>query len=458
MSSVQPFPVPFPYSPMRQTLFYIPETIFGQPLVEWGILLLIVAVLLSHVYQYVRHWTISGIGSSLTLLVIGTVLLVFVIPNLAEAGRGIPIRGYGVCLVVAIFSGLALALHLAKRQNIAADKIYGLCFWTVIIGIIGARVFHVTEYWQEMLSFDHSGQLLLRESFFSVINFAQGGLTVFGSIIGGIVAALIFMYFNKMPVFRTFDIMAPATILGIAIGRIGCLLNGCCFGGVADTSWAIVFPPGSPAHTHQVTHGDAFIYGLKFEERMVGRHKVLAVAEVLPDSDAESQGIVPNMVLRNVFFQQRGERMIETPHTRQNAAELLTHLQRTMPDEKVQFDFFTNASPPEVVSHHLTPGTSIVLPVHPTQIYSSILAFLLCGTLLLLRQLRFYQEREGLLLASFMILYSVGRFMIEVVRTDEDAFFGTGMTISQNVSIVFGTLGIAFFVYKVVSKNRHSGK
>jgi len=443
---------------MRQTLFHIPETIFGQPLAEWGILLLIVAVLLSHVYQYIMHRKISGIGSSLVLLAIGTVLLVFVIPNLAEAGRGIPIRGYGVCLVVAIFAALALVLHLAKQQNIAAEEIYGLCFWTVIIGIIGARVFYVTEYWQEMLRFDHSGKLLLQESFFRVINFAQGGLTVFGSIIGGILAALIFMLRNGMPVFRTFDMMAPAAILGIAIGRIGCLLNGCCFGGIAETSWAIVFPPGSPAHTYQVAHGNAFIYGLKFEERTIGKQKFLAVAEVLPDSDAESQGIVPNMVLRHVVFQQEGNRMIETPHTQQDAAELLTYLQRTKPHEKIHFDFFTDSLPHKVVSYYLTPGTSVVLPVHPTQIYSSILALLLCGTLLLLRRLRFYQEREGLLLASFMILYSVGRFIIEIVRTDEDAFLGTGMTISQNVSIVFGTLGMVLFVYLIVSKNRRPGR
>jgi len=431
---------------MRQTLFYIPETLFGQPLAEWVLILLTVVLLLSHVYQYVIYRKISGIGSSLALLAIAALILVIVIPNIAEPGLGVAIRGYGACLVVAIFAAFALLHHLAKRQGIAAEKVYSLCFWTVIIGIIGARIFYVTEYWQDMLCFDDSGKLLFQESFFSIINFAEGGLTVFGSILGGIVAALVFMRLNKMPVLRTFDIMAPAAILGIAIGRIGCLLNGCCFGGMTDVSWAVTFPIGSPAHIHQIAHGDAFLYGLKFEEKTIGTQKVLAVADVLPNSDAESQGIKPNMILHSVYFEKDGEPLMGSPKTRQKAAELRGYLLRKMPEEKIRFEFFTD-SPSETASYWLLPGETHVHSVHPTQIYSSFLALLLCGTLLVLGRLCFYQCRAGLLLATFMILYSVGRFMIEFVRTDEDSFFGTGLTVSQNVSILFCLTGVVLFVY-----------
>ena len=337
---------------MRQTLCYIPETFFGLPLFGWGLGLAVLAaiVLLVHVYQYFKHRTISDVGSSIAMLIIGGILIVLVLPRIAEPQLGIPIRGYGLCLVVAICFSFGLVLLLGKRQNIPAEQIHSLAFWTIIVGILGARLFYVTEYWQEILRFDPAGQLLLFESLLSIVNLTQGGLTVFGSILGGILAASIFMLRTGMPVFRTFDIMAPAAALGIAIGRIGCLLNGCCFGGVSGSSWAITFPPDSPAHRHQVFH------------------------ELIAESAS-------------------------------------------------------------------------ALPVHPTQIYSSGLAFLLCITLLVLGRCRFYRERPGLVLASFMILYSSGRFMIEFVRTDEDAFFGTGLTISQNVSILFGLLGLALFVY-----------
>ena len=341
---------------MRQTLCYIPETCYGIPVFGWGwgLGFLIAFVIVTHCYQYLRYRKIYDIDSSLALLGIGGAVFVFVIPHLAEPGLGIPIRGYGFCLLIAIFAALALVVHLAKRQSIATtEKVYSLCFWTIIAGIVSARLFYVTEYWQHYLFDSQTGQpLQFHESLFRAINFPDGGITVFGAILGGILGAVIFMFRNNMPVFRTFDVMAPAVALGMAIGRIGCLLNGCCFGDVTDLSWGIVFPPGSPVHDYQIAHS-------------------------------------------------------------------------------------------------LVPYSSIVLPVHPTQIYSSCLALLLCGTLLFLGRLPFYRQRAGLVFASFMLLYSVGRFMIEFVRTDEDSFLGTGLTISQNVSIVFFVMGIALFMYVV---------
>lgn len=336
---------------MRQTLCYIPETLFGLHIFGWGLGLglLLVAIVLAHGYQYVKHRKISDIGSSIALLTIGGVMLLFILPNLAKPGLGVPIRGYGFCLLLAIFAALTLVVYLTKRQNIPTEQVVSLCFWAVVSGILGARLFYVTEYWNNMLRFTPKGDLLILESLQSVLNVPDGGLTVFGSVFGGMLGAVIFMIRNKMPVLRTFDILSTAVPLGMAIGRIGCFLNGCCFGGVTESACGIVFPVGSPAHCYQVFHG-----------------------------------------------------LVQEPN--------------------------------------------IVLPVHPTQIYSSILALLLCGTLLLLGKLRCYQQRSGLIFASFMILYSVGRFCIEFVRTDEDSFFGTGLTVSQNVSIVFGLAGAMLFM------------
>ena len=425
---------------MRQTLFYIPETLFAIPLFGWGfgLGLLVAIVIIAHCYQYIRHRNVSGIGGSLAFLGIGGAVLVFVLPNLVEPECGVPIRGYGFCLLLAILAALALLLHLAKRQNIETEKVFSLAVWTVITGIVGARLFYVTQYWRETF-LDHTGQVLpLGESIFRFFNFAQGGLVVFGSILGGALGAFIFIHRNKMPVLRTFDIISPAAMLGIAIGRIGCLLNGCCFGGiVSDASWSIVFPTGSPAHVHQVAHGDVFLYGLKFEEVNIGGRTMFAIAEVQTESEADTLGLKPKMVLAwNV-------------QSRRELAAILIDTYETAPNERVRLDFFTNSSHTEAAPFWLAPTASDVLPVHPTQIYSSGLALLLCGILFCLGRLRFYRQRDGLVFASFMILYSVGRFGIEFVRTDEGSFFGTGLTISQNVSIVVCLTGIALLVYKL---------
>ena len=433
---------------MRQTLYHIPETLFGLPLFGWGLGLglLVAIVVMAHGCQYVRHRKISDLGSSLALLGIGGVMFVFIVPNLAEPEHGVPIRGYGMCLLVAILAAFALVVYLAKRQNIALEKIYSLCFWSVVCGIIGARLFYVVEYWQDMRRLDQSGQLLFLDSLFNVLNFAQGGLVVFGSIIGGALGAFIVMRQNNMPVLPTFDIMAPAMALGSAIGRIGCLLNGCCFGGITDVSWGIVFPLGSPAHVHQIAHGDVFYYGLKFEENNVGKQKMLAIADVQPGSEAELLGLKPNMLLRGIVCHVEGQPTGWTVQTRWEAARLLTNLQQAIPHEKIRFDFFTDSSRAAAAPFLLSP-TAEVLPVHPAQIYSSGLSLLLCGTLLLLGRLRFYQQRGGLVFASFMILYSAGRFLIEIVRIDEDSFFGTGLTVSQNISVVVCLAGVVLFMY-----------
>ena len=443
---------------MRQTLFYIPETLFGFPLFGWGLGLglLIAIVVIAHCYQYVRHKKIKDIGSSLALLGIGGVLFVFIIPNLIEPELGIPIRGYGVFLLLAILAALLLLVHLAKRQGIATEKVYALAFWSVISGIVGARLFYVTQYWQTTF-LDHAGQVLPpRELLFSLLNVTQGGLVVLGSVLAGALGAFIYMRRNKMPVLRTFDVMAPALILGISIGRIGCLLNGCCFGGVTDVSWRITFPPGSPAHVHQIAHGDAFLYGLKWEEVNIGGRSLLAITEVQPDSKAELGGLKPGMRLRGVPFEHEGRPMFWEPSNLRAAVMELTRQQTFMPDKEVRFDFFTDSTHTTIAPFLLAPTPSEVLPVHPTQIYSSILALLLCGILLYLGRLPFYLQREGLVFASFMILYAVGRFFIEIIRTDEAPFFGTGLTISQNVSILVGLAGIALFVYVCRRTSRHS--
>ena len=434
---------------MCQTLFHIPETVFGLPLFGWGLLLglLFSAIVVLHCCQYIRYRKMNDLGNSLALLGIGGVMLVYILPNLIEPG-GIPIRGYGMCLLVAILAAGTLVVQLAKRQNIDPETAYSLCFWTVISGIIGARLFYVTEYWQEMLRFDSRGNVVPFDSLFNILNIAQGGLVVLGSVFGGVLGSYIFMRLKKMAVLPTFDILAAALPLGMAIGRIGCLLNGCCFGAVTDSSWGIVFPQGSPAHIHQIATGDVFHYGLKLKEKTLNGKKILAIAEVQPNSEADALALKPDMLLRSISNGQEGWEI----RTCRDAAEMFTHWQQEFPAEKIRFDFFTDF-PAVAKPFYLAPTPVMVLPVHPTQIYSSCLALLLCGILLLLGRLRFYQQRSGLVFASFMILYSAGRFMIEFVRTDEGSFLGTGLTVSQNISIFVCLAGVALFVCRCIKQS-----
>ncbi|MDR3198951.1 MAG: prolipoprotein diacylglyceryl transferase [Planctomycetaceae bacterium] len=464
---------------MYQTLFYIPlyipPNIFGiqVPVFGFGLanLLLAIIVLIAAVWRFAvtKKWD-EEIGNYFAVfIVIGAVLMIA--PKMAEPELGIPVRGYGVCLLTAILSALFLVLRLAKRKQIPSDLIFSLCLWAVLGGILGARLFFIAEYWRDMMHYEN-GQLQLAATLYNIVNIAKGGLVVYGSILGGILGSLIFMIRNKMPVLPTFDLMAPAMMLGISIGRIGCLLNGCCYGGVTDVAWGIVFPEGSPAHFHQVEHGQTFYCGLKFAEQSVGDTLFLAVKEVQPQSNAEHAGLKPDMLLRGIVGMVDGKPLAwevgthpVISHTpckfecckRQESGrwrdtfEWIAFLQKKSPKEKIRIDIYSDWQKRETQPYYVTPESSTVLPVHPTQIYSSLSAAVLCIILLILGRLNLFRCRNGLVFSAFLILYSITRFILETIRTDEDSFLGTGMTVSQNVSVFVFIAGITLFFFLLLT-------
>ncbi|MDR3182013.1 MAG: prolipoprotein diacylglyceryl transferase [Planctomycetaceae bacterium] len=440
---------------MLQTLFYIPPQFFGVPVFGFGWLLGILAAGTAVMLLVPQLRRRTSAASTLFTAGIIAALLFFVFPNLIEPPYGIPIRGYGACLLLAIFAALTLVIHLAKQRNIAAESAYSLCLWAVVCGIAGARLFYVTEYWQELIYFDADGHLLIPETLWSVLNIAGGGLVVFGSIIGGIIGCTIFIRRNALPFFAVFDALAPALMLGIAVGRIGCFLNGCCFGGVCEEPWAVTFPAGSPAHIHQIEHGKVFYDGLKFQET----DGTLSIAEVLAGSPAADAGMQPGMLIRSITAATKETGEITpvsfAPASAAALTLLLQHLHQLSPNDKVRFDIYTNAQRTAAQPYYVPMSAPQILPVHPTQLYSSAAAFAVCGILLALNRLPFYRCRSGLVFASFLIIYAVVRFGIEIIRTDEDSFLGTGLTVSQNISILFAAAGIVLFVY-LITKSRTS--
>ncbi len=94
------------------------------------------------------------------------------------------------------------------------------------------------------------------------------------------------------------------------------------------------------------------------------------------------------------------------------------------------------------------------MPVYPTQIYSSIAAALLCLTLLGLGRLKFFRHRDGLVFVAFLLLYPVIRFQLEIFRNDEPPVFGTGLTISQVVSVGVFVLGVLLAAWILCRRGR----
>ena len=140
-------------------------------------------------------------------------------PIIAKIGP-FTIYSYGMMVAIAFLFGIFIAKLEAVRKNIKPDLVYDFSFYLIIGSIIGARAYYI-------LFFDVSGLL---KNPITIFKIWQGGLSIHGGILAGVVTGLIFSRLKKISFWALADLVSPSIILGQAIGRIGCYLNGCCSG------------------------------------------------------------------------------------------------------------------------------------------------------------------------------------------------------------------------------------
>lgn len=142
----------------------------------------------------------------------------------------ITLHSWGTVVAIAVAVGLYLLYKDAKRVGIEQSKMLDFGLLGIILALIGARFIYVL--------FDLETYL---NNPIQIFYFQQGGLSIHGALLGGLIAAIIFAKLNKIPIFKLLDLAAPFIILGQAIGRIGCFLAGICYGKVTTLPWAIQF-------------------------------------------------------------------------------------------------------------------------------------------------------------------------------------------------------------------------
>lgn len=140
------------------------------------------------------------------------------LPEICRIGS-FTLYSYGLMLVLAFFVCTYLASLQAKSEQMDSEQIFNLFFYVFIFGIIGSRIFYVLINARFYLSNPRE-----------IIMLQHGGMAWFGGLIFGMATAVWFIKKHKMNLLKTLDLLVPFIALGQAIGRIGCLLNGCCFG------------------------------------------------------------------------------------------------------------------------------------------------------------------------------------------------------------------------------------
>jgi len=159
------------------------------------------------------------------------------------------LRSYSVIVALATLAGYLLARREASRRGLADVVLEDLAPVAILAGIVGARLYYV--------AFFDPGMFLRHP--LGVLAIWRGGLAVHGALLGGLLAAIWYCRSRDIRFWELADTLAPALILGQAIGRLACFLNGDAYGIATDVPWAVTFtdpaalaPLGVPLHPTQL--------------------------------------------------------------------------------------------------------------------------------------------------------------------------------------------------------------
>jgi phosphatidylglycerol:prolipoprotein diacylglycerol transferase len=394
----------------------------------------------------------------------------------------VPIYGYGMMLFLALLACTWLASRLARREGIAPERIQDLAIWVFVAGIVGARLTFLIQYHE--LDPDRPG-----ETFVKFFKLWEGGLVFYGSLVGGflgyLAAYFVFLRKYRIPALRVADVVAPCAAVGLAIGRVGCLLNGCCYGNVVTCEQCyphLHFPLSSPARLDRDRSLGLVARGLQTAAGFTSAEDTMPprVDRVVPGSEAAAAGLrdgdevlevnghatvptdangKPLHVLR--WWSPKGGLESEMcadeaqwQKARQAAVdagqEVHGPLTYHLSDEWGRGEARGQTALTLLVRHPGETGATTVGPfypktlgLHPTQLYETISMLLLFFVLM-----AFYPFRRhaGEVMAVFLMAYPVHRFLNEMLRHDTEPF-GDGLTLSQNSSVLCFAAGVVLWCW-----------
>jgi phosphatidylglycerol:prolipoprotein diacylglycerol transferase len=300
------------------------------------------------------------------------------------------IRSYGLLMVLGFLAAVAVIRYLSRHFTSDPQHITNAALYSLIAGVIGARAFFVIHYAEQF-----KGNPL------GVLEIWNGGLELLGGVLLAIAVILFYIHYHKLPMRHYLDALAIGLVVALVFGRVGCFLNGCCYGKPTDLPWGLRLPYASFAYQSQTR------------------------------ADLERNRPVPYIDLPDSYFGYRDAKGQYVPDLKPMSE--LTPEQRAL----------------------VTQGKYRCLPVHPTQLYSSVGAVMLGAVLLLyLRRSQRGDEsgvypflaRPGSTFSLMFILYGIGRFLMEFVR-DDNPYEIASLTVSQLLSLGLVVLGAALIVW-----------
>lgn len=302
------------------------------------------------------------------------------------------VKSYGLMMVIGFLAAVYVIRRLSRDITPDPQLITNAALYSLIGGVFGARLFYVLHHFSDF-----------KQEPASVFAIWNGGLELLGGVILAVAIIIFYLIYHKLPIRKYLDILAIGLMLALVFGRIGCFLNGCCFGKPTDLPWGVRFPYNSFAYLSQI------------------------------NPDMKRNRTEPHLILPR--------------------DEYISFIDKDGHWYPKQYEYLTEEQKIEV-----TTGKYRCLPVHPTQLYSSA-AGAVCSLILFLFWRRSKKNSKiltepGCTFSLMFILYGFTRFFMEILR-DDNPFEFDGLTISQNISIIMIITGSILIVVfqKMNSKN-----
>ncbi len=219
----------------------------------------------------------------------------------------------------------------------------------VACGLVGARAYFVIKEWSNFQ------RPTLAETLLAIVNIPEGGLVVYGSLLGGVLAFVVYTLRHRLSMLSVADIVAPSMMIGLALGRIGCFLNGCCFGGECD--WPGRFASrGRVRRISSMCAGLVYLHGIKI---VADEQDKPIVKDVAPNSLAAAQGL------------KAGQRILLVQGLPAVNARFVEDALLSIPANESQVTIVTEgATEPRRWTLSLADERS--RPIHPAQLYATI--------------------------------------------------------------------------------------
>ncbi len=146
---------------------------------------------------------------------------------------------YGIFTALGFMVGYIFLMINRRFTKMSKEQPANLVILAAVAGIVGARIFYVVQFWDSQFADQH---------WTSIFRIDQGGQVFYGGFILASIAIILYCKVKKLNVLSVLDILTPSLAIGHAFGRVGCFINGCCFGRPTECSFGIKYAKGSFAY------------------------------------------------------------------------------------------------------------------------------------------------------------------------------------------------------------------